>query len=203
MSESKPLESAFSTQTNFSVRAVSDPSLPATAALAAAGVSLPANLGPLSAFVGAFTGHGFNTIFRPDSAVTPTPMPGPINTTDPPDNVLELNLTDEILSFSNNLGPVPNRGSGSQADTFINGVPYLQTINDVTTGHPVGIHFEPGLWLALPATTHPSEQVTVARMASIPHGMTIVAQGVALPTGRRGADHWSGRYHAIHRWQSQ
>jgi hypothetical protein len=30
------------------------------------------SLGPLAAFTGAFTGNGFNTIFRPDSAVTPT-----------------------------------------------------------------------------------------------------------------------------------
>jgi hypothetical protein len=108
-------------------------------------------------------------------------MPGPINTTDPPDNVLELNLTDETMSFSNNLGSIPNRGSGPQADAFLNGVPYLQTINDVTTGTPVGIHFEPGIWLAVPASTNPHEPFTVARMASIPHGTTITAQGTALP----------------------
>jgi hypothetical protein len=95
--------------------------------------------------------------------------------------VLELNLTSETLSFSDNLGSIPNRGSGSQADAFLNGVPYLQTINDITTANTTGIHFEPGLWLAVPATTNPNEPVTIARMASIPHGTTIVAQGVALP----------------------
>ena len=180
MSESKPLESAFEQHANFSIHAVDERHL-ALAAAPAAAAPLPPNLGPLSAFAGTFTGQGFNTIFRPDSAATPTPMPGPINTTDPADNVLELNLTDETLSFSASLGSVPNRGSGNQADAFLNGVPYLQTINDVTTGSPVGIHLEPGLWLSVPATTNPTEPVTVARMASIPHGTTIVAQGLALP----------------------
>ncbi len=176
MSDSKPHENAFVTHQNFSIHAVDHA---ATARAVAA--PLPPNLGPLSAFAGTFTGHGFNTIFRPDSIKTPTPMPGPVTTTDPPDNVLELNLTDETLSFSKTLGSVPNRGSGNQADAFLNGVPYLQTINDVTTGAAVGIHFEPGMWLAVPATTDPNEPVTVARMASIPHGTTIVAQGIALP----------------------
>jgi len=38
-----------------------------------------------------------------------------------------------------------------------------------------------GHWLAVPATTNPHEPFTVARMASIPHGTTITAQGTALP----------------------
>jgi hypothetical protein len=136
------------------------------------------SLGPLTAFAGNFTGHGFNTIFRPDSTATPTSLPATANTTDPPDNVLELNLTNETLSFKTPLGSVPNRGSNSQADAFLNGVPYLQTINDVTVPtQPVGIHFEPGLWMAVPGTTVPKEGPTVARMASIPHGTTIDAQG--------------------------
>jgi hypothetical protein len=107
-------------------------------------------------------------------------MPGPINTTDPADNVLELNLTDETLSFFNDLSSIPNRDSGAQADAFLNGVPYLRSINGVTIGAPIGIHFEPGIWLSVPATTNPAEPMTVARMASIPHGTTIIAQGVAL-----------------------
>jgi hypothetical protein len=177
MSTTKSLASAFSLPDEFSIHEVRDPQLaPAQA------VVLPANLGPLVAFQGTFTGTGFNTIFRPDSAKSPTPMPGPINTNDPADNVLELNLTSETLSFSNNLASIPNRGSGNQEDIFLNGVPYLQTINDVTTGQPTGIHFEPGLWLAVPPTTIPTEPgTTLARMASIPHGTTIVAQGVSLP----------------------
>ena len=66
-----------------------------------------------------------------------------------------------------------------QNDIFLNGVPYLQTINDVTTGNPVGIHVEPGIWIAVPSTTNPKETATVTRMASIPHGVTIEAQGTS------------------------
>lgn len=146
-------------------------------ALRAVSSAVP-SLGPLAAFTGTFRGSGFNTIFRPDSTKTPTPLPKPISGSD---NVLELNLTQETLSFSPALGQVPNRGSGPQADAFLNGVPYLQTISDVTVPRqPVGIHFEPGIWLAVPATTNPAEGTTVARMASIPHGTTIDAQGKAF-----------------------
>jgi hypothetical protein len=187
MSESNPLATAFEVPPKFSIQGVDEAAraaqadLEAVRAVMALPVRLGPNLGPLSVFVGTFAGQGFNTIFRPDSKKTPTPMPGPIQTTDPADNVLELNLTKETLSFSDNLGSIPNRGSNNQADAFLNGVPYLQSINDVTTGTPVGIHFEPGIWLAVPATTDPAEPVTVARMASIPHGTTIEAQGIALP----------------------
>ncbi|MGI8800635.1 MAG: heme-binding protein [Solirubrobacteraceae bacterium] len=142
----------------------------------AAHISLPPvnpPLGPLAAFHGNFHGSGFNTIFRPDNTVTPTPLPVPVGTTD---NILELNLTQETLSFSAALGSVPNRGS-VQGDAFLNGVPYLQAINDVTTGHSIGIHFEPGLWVIVPPTKDPQEGSTLARMASIPHGTTINAQG--------------------------
>ncbi len=96
--------------------------------------------------------------------------------------MLELNLTEETLSFSSSLGNVPNRGSGAEGDIFLNGVPYLQTVNDVTTLPATGIHFEPGMWLAVPATTAPNEPVTLARMASIPHGTTINAQGTLFIT---------------------
>src|SRR5207248_130374 len=92
--------------------------------------------------------------------------------------VLELNLTQETLSFAKSLGSVPNRGTGAQADAFLNGVPYLQSISDVTlAGQPTGIHFEPGLWVIVPPTTDPAEGQTVTRMASIPHGTTVLAQG--------------------------
>jgi hypothetical protein len=84
------------------------------------------------------------------------------------------------LSFSKSLGSVPNRGSNAQADIFLNGVPYLQTISDITIpGLIVGIHFEPGIWMAVPPTTNPAEGQTVVRMASIPHGTTLEAQGTS------------------------
>lgn len=143
----------------------------------------PAPLGPLSAFVGDFVGNGFNTIFRPDSTASPTVLPNPVPPPPPPhDNVLELNLTSETLSFSRSLGSVPNRGTGAQPDAFLNGVPYVQTINDITTqGESVGIHFEPGIWIHIPGTNIPQLGETVTRMASIPHGTTIEAQGLVAP----------------------
>jgi hypothetical protein len=166
------VEPALSELTRFRFGAA-----PSNTSFRAASESAP-DLGPLTAFVGTFTGNGFNTIFRPFNPETPTPLPNPVNTTDPADNLLELNLTTEKLSFKTPLGSVPNRGSGAQGDIFLNGVPYLQTINDVTVpSQPVGIHFEPGLWMAVPQTDVPKEGATVARMASIPHGTTIDAQG--------------------------
>ena len=179
----KPLASAFAQPSNFSIHEVPQAKPVVAGAVHALAVPVPppANLGPLAAFTGTFAGRGFNTIFRPDSTTTPTPMPGPVITTDPADNVLELNVTTETMSFSSPLGSVPNRGSKSQADIFLNGVPYLQAVNDVTTGTPIGIHLEPGIWLQVPATANPHEPITVTRMASIPHGTTIMAQGVALP----------------------
>jgi hypothetical protein len=140
-------------------------------------IPAPPSLGPLAAFTGSFSGNGFNTIFRPDSAATPTPLPIPVLGSD---NILELNLTQETLSFSKALGSVPNRGSFAQADAFLNGIPYLQAISDVTiSSSPTGIHLEPGLWVIVPPTTDPSEGQTLARMASIPHGTTVVAQGTS------------------------
>jgi len=165
------LEPVFSLPSGFTFGEVpSGAPLPPGAAAAAAAAP---SLGPLTAFTGTFQGNGFNTIFRPDSG-SPTVLPVPA--TD--DNLLELNLTQETLSFSPALGSVPNRGE-VQRDAFLNGVPYLQVIQDITDpSQPVGIHFEPGLWMCMPKTTDPNvPQRTVFRMASIPHGTTIEAQG--------------------------
>jgi hypothetical protein len=143
----------------------------------------PPPLGPLAAFTGAWVGNGFNTIFRPDSTATPTPLPNPVPVSD---NILELNLTSESLSFSPSLGSVPNRGSAAQQDIFLNGVPYLQTVSDITIhGESVGIHVEPGIWIHVPATSVPPLGESITRMASIPHGTTIEAQGTFVTiTGR-------------------
>ena len=142
----------------------------------------PPALGPLSAFVGDWVGNGFNTIFRPDSAASPTILPNPVPPAPPHDNILELNLTSETLSFAKSLGSVPNRGTGTQPDAFLNGVPYVQSIKDITIhGESVGIHFEPGIWIHVPKTAIPPLGDTVTRMASIPHGTTIEAQGLVDP----------------------
>jgi hypothetical protein len=122
-------------------------------------------------------GNGFNIMFRPNSTTTPTPLPNPLP---PVGNILELNLTLENLAFSRSLGSVPNRGTTPQGDIFLNGVAYLQVIYDQTTlGERVGIHVEPGIWMHVPSTNVPPiAQETVVRMASIPHGTTIEAQGI-------------------------
>ena len=42
--------------------------------------------------------------------------------------------------------------------SFLSGVPYIQRVKDVTDPTmPVGLHFGPGLWMLLPATSHPLE----------------------------------------------
>jgi len=155
-------------------------SVPSQPHLAAAPHIVPADLGALAAFTGKFRGAGFNTIFRPQNfALSPTSFANAPQ--GPNDNVLELNLTAETLDFSAPLGAVPNRGF-AQGDIGLNGIPYVQKINDVTDPtDPVGIHFEPGVWLSVPATTDPAETATVVRMASIPHGTTIDAEGTATP----------------------
>lgn len=153
-------------------------------------------LGVLVNFTGTFAGTGFNTIFRPNSGapttttfVVPVQPPPPIP---PSENVLELNLTKESLAFADPLGKVPNRGLEAQNDIFLNGVPYVQTVQDVTNpvsgkgdALPTDIHFEPGLWMNIPATKNtPVLENSLTRMASIPHGTTINAQCLAptVPT---------------------
>jgi hypothetical protein len=161
----------------------------------------PPSLGVLANFTGSFAGTGFNLIFRPNSGPpTTTTFPNPVQPpppTPPSENVLELNLTTETLSFSSSLGSVPNRGLETQNDIFLNGVPYVQAISDVTNpatgkadGTPTGIHFEPGLWMHVPATTtDPVLGDSLVRMASIPHGTTINAQCLAPTTSIAGPPH--------------
>jgi hypothetical protein len=122
-------------------------------------------LGPLADLPGTWHGNGFNQIWRP------------FNPTTTSDRFLELNLTEEVLEFSPSLGSIPNRGL-LQADIELAGIHYLQQIKDTLTGK--GIHVEPGLWVTVPVTSNPAEPTTVVRMASIPHGATVNAQGTAL-----------------------
>jgi hypothetical protein len=130
----------------------------------------PNPLGPLAELPGIWQGHGFNVIWRPHQVG----LPG-----DPPnqDRFLELNLTEETLQFTRIPGAIPNRGL-LQPDINLFGVHYLQQITDRIL--KAGIHAEPGVWATVPLTTDPKEPTSVVRMASIPHGTTINAQGTAL-----------------------
>jgi hypothetical protein len=123
----------------------------------------PSSLGPLAALAGPWTGRGFNTIWRPHF---PPPQ----------DRFLELNLTSENLVFTPIKGPIPNRGF-LQPDLTMMGLTYMQQIADAT--NQAGLHIEPGIWALVPPTTDPEEPESVVRMASIPHGTTILAQGEA------------------------
>jgi hypothetical protein len=179
MDERTNLSAGISLPSDFHFGEVSSlaPNFRTTELALSPSVSTP-GLGSLAAFAGTWTGSGFNTIFRPNSNQTPTKLP--VQPPGPPlDNVLELNLTTESLAFSPSLGSVPNRGM-VQGDVFLNGVPYMQTISDVTIpSQKTGIHVEPGIWIIVPSTTNPAEGETLVRMASIPHGTTIMAQGTS------------------------
>jgi hypothetical protein len=124
-------------------------------------------LGLLAGLAGKWVGKGFNTIWRPNQLSTGQ------------DRFLELNVTDETLEFSAISGSIPNRGL-LQTDIQMGGLWYLQQISDANGPAPNnGLHVEPGVWLNIPATTNPAESASVARLASIPHGTTILAQGIA------------------------
>jgi hypothetical protein len=128
-----------------------------------AAVAHPA-LGLLAELPGTWMGSGFNLISLPDKH----------------DNKpfrLKLNATMETLRFSSIGGPIPNRGSG-QDDIEFFGVHYLQLINDA---HDHGaLHLEPGIWLNIGPTDDPKAGPSVVRLATIPHGDSLLSQGISL-----------------------
>lgn len=130
-------------------------------------------LGLLAQLSGTWGGTGFNLIWRPNFQAEPT--------TPPQDHFLELNLTNETLQFNAIPGEIPNRGL-LQPDLVMAGVQYLQQVSDATTPETnrTALHIEPGMWLNVPPTSNPAEQGTVCRLGSIPHGTTVLAQGVSF-----------------------
>lgn len=151
---------------NFWITSVSGRIAPAGVVPRAAGVA-PDPLGSLAGLRGTWKGTGFNQIWRPFHGSQ--------------DRFLELNETAEVLQFVEIPGDIPNRGL-LQADINLHGLTYLQKINDVNVkqnGRPAGIHIEPGIWVSVPQTTNPQDPETVSRLANIPHGTSLVAQGTA------------------------
>jgi hypothetical protein len=142
-----------------------------------------------------FMGTGMNMIWRPKSN---TQLPGEAPLVASASDILQFNMTAESMAFSGSIGEaIPNRGAGAQADISLQGIPYVQRVgsfedpaafdpNEATSSKakkPDGIHFEPGCFMFVPATkTKPVQGATLNRMASIPHGTTINAQGAVPPT---------------------
>ncbi|MDP9175377.1 MAG: heme-binding protein [Planctomycetota bacterium] len=128
-------------------------------------------LGPLAVLKGTWMGQGFNQIWRPFQG-------GPAGQ----DRFLELNQTLETLQFEEIPGDIPNRGF-LQSDINLHGLRYLQQVQDANVlgpnGELAGIHVEHGMWLAVPPTTNPDDPTIVARLATIPHGTSLVAQGTS------------------------
>jgi hypothetical protein len=131
----------------------------------------PSPLGPLADLRGTWEGHGFNTIWRPHQLSSGQ------------DRFLELNLTTETLAFNEISGPIPNRGL-LMADISMFGLTYMQQI--AQTSDHTGLHIEPGIWATVPQTTDPDEPASVVRMASIPHGTVMLAQGRATTLENAG-----------------
>lgn len=125
----------------------------------------PTSPSPLDQLVGTWRGTGFNTIWRPHFPASPQ------------GRSLELKLTKETITFARIDCPIPNRGL-LQADISMFGVTYLQQITDATDH--AGLHVEPGLWAVVPQTTDPALPATVVRLASIPHGTVVLAQGTTV-----------------------
>ncbi len=127
-------------------------------------------LGLLQDLAGTWKGKGFNLIARPDFH-------------DKTDLYLQLNQTRETLKFDPIGSSIPNRGFG-QDDIELFGLTYLQQISDA--GHDGALHIEPGIWVTQPPTTFPPENAPapgqlVARMGTIPHGNSLLAEGIATP----------------------
>lgn len=127
-------------------------------------------LGLLGELAGSWQGTGFNLIARPD-------FEGHANF------YLQLNQTDETYDVSPIGSPVPNRACGCDG-VDLYGLTYLHKVRDLATGS--ALHIEPGMWMAQPQADYPPDEPPpdgeiVFRMASIPHGTTLLAQGAAVP----------------------
>jgi len=149
---------------------IANNAVPGAVDLQAAPAQMRSLLGPLALLPGTWKGRGFNQIWRPFHGSQ--------------DRFLELNETIETLQFDEIPGDIPNRGF-LQDDVNLHGVRYLQQIQDAhvlgPNGKLAGIHIEPGLWISTPATSDPQDPPTVARLANIPHGTSLVAQGKGTP----------------------
>jgi hypothetical protein len=124
----------------------------------------------LEVLAGTWHGKGFNLIARPDKEGG-APL------------FLELNQTSETLRLDPIATSIPNRGN-AQDDVELFGLTYLQKISDSVTGG--ALHIEPGIWVNIPKTDAPPETASIARMATIPHGNALLAEGTAISVNPNG-----------------
>ncbi|HEX2642924.1 MAG TPA: heme-binding protein [Thermoanaerobaculia bacterium] len=120
--------------------------------------------GPLVDLAGTWVGSGFNLISRPGQDVG---LPF----------VLQVNATKEVLTFDPINAQIINRGS-EQGDLTLFAMPYSQLISDAVTSGL--LHAERGMWLNVPPTQDPAQPHTIVRLATIPHGDSVVAQGTSI-----------------------
>jgi hypothetical protein len=128
-------------------------------------------LGDIAGLPGTWVGTGFNLIEVPNMNQA---QPGP-----PPADKFRviLNSTQETLVFNTISGDIINRGN-AQGDISFLGMHYLQQVLDVNLPKDNnGIHLETGLFLNVVPSTDPAEGPSIARLGSIPHGDSILAQG--------------------------
>ena len=144
------------------------------------------SLGPLAELKGVWTspGQGWNLIALPFK-----------DPTAPFDYRLLMNQYSESLEFSFVDENIPNRGINPDADDvtdqLITGLDYQQVINQLAamdspesglrSPDGKGIHHEPGLFLHImnKETQDQGEDLTLARLASVPHGDSVLAMGKA------------------------
>jgi hypothetical protein len=150
-------------------------------------VSTGLHLGPLASLAGTWQGNGFNAIWRPHNPASP-PLGNDTK------RFLELNMTTETIDFHVIPGVVPNRGLNPVRDLNLYGLHYLQRVSDAdlppfsTAGQ--ALHIEPSFFMRVPAThTVPADAndpplpdppplpSTIVRLASIPHGVSVLMQG--------------------------
>jgi hypothetical protein len=125
-------------------------------------------LGLLTELPGTWAGKGFNVMSLPVA--------------DPSIKFrVKLNAFQETLTFNDIGAQIPNRANNpnrlgvTQPDINLFGLHYLQMIDDSNGEGP--LHLETGIWLNVPATVNPPGDPTVVRLASIPHGDSVLAQG--------------------------
>jgi hypothetical protein len=138
------------------------------------------DLGPLAALPGKWISEetGWNMIALPFA-----------NPAEPPFRLL-LNQYKETLRFTFIDEKVPNRGittARQEKDQFVVTLDYEQSIEQVAaTDEPlsgkaglpnIAIHHEPGLFLYL--SNQVDDEIDVGRLASIPHGNSVLALGTS------------------------